>query len=255
MNRHLVSLIVALGLGFAARAQTPPPADAPPPDDVAAWDEPSPGDAPRLPDGPPPDGITPPGEPDHGPARPDGGPPTQQFLDMLRNRNPEEFERMRRLREEDPEAFREELRNRIRRERERMGRDAGPDEGPAWRRGGQELRERIGRQVVEGGVRHAMSSESLRSPELDQLERKAGDLARAVREAPDDAAKAKARSDLRAALASSFDLREKMRRERFKHMEAQVTKVREMLDTRQVHRDEIIDKRLQSMTEGDALAW
>lgn len=249
MNRHLVILIVALGLGLAARAQTPPPGDAPPPDDMAAWDEPAPG-------GPPPDAEAPPGEARHGLARPDGsGPPIQQFLDMLRSGNPEEFERMRKLREENPEAFREELRNRIRRERERAGREGGPDEGPAWRRGGPELRERIGRQVVEGGVRHAMSSESLRSPELDQLERRAGELARAVREAPDDAAKEKARGDLRTALAGAFDLREKMRRERFKHMEAQLTKVRDMLDSRQAHRDEIIDKRLQSMTEGDALAW
>lgn len=246
MKTHTMMLVLLLAAAFAARAQTPPPDALPPPGDGRDWEEPAPG--PELDADAPPPGETaaPTGHPT--PRRPEGGPPIQQFLDMLKQRNPAEFERMRALREENPEAFREELRNRIRDERERRG---GPAAMPAWKRGP----EHAGHAIAEGGVRQAMAGETLRSPELDRLERNAAELARALREAKTDEEKSRARADLRAALANVFDAREAMRRERFQRMEAQLGKVREMLDKRQAHRDEIIDKRLQSMTEGDALAW
>lgn len=188
----------------------------------------------------------------HGPGR--GDRPVQQFLDMLRERNPEEFERLRKLREENPEAFRAELRQKLDRERERRGMRGEPGEGPRWQRGPGEPNEPRGRPR-EGRPGPDADGMHVRSPEIDRLELKARELAHAYRAATNEGEKNEMRDALKAALQESFDLREKIRRERFAQMEQRVNRIRTMLDERQARRDAIIDRRLKELTESDALAW
>ncbi|MDZ4199151.1 MAG: hypothetical protein U1E27_07695 [Kiritimatiellia bacterium] len=56
---------------------------------------------------------------DPGTDTPEEGSIVERWLHALRERNPEEFERMQRLRDEDPEAFRDAMRERIRKLRNR----------------------------------------------------------------------------------------------------------------------------------------
>ena len=191
------------------------------------------------------------------PPPPSGGPGEkphiQRFLDMLRQQNPTEFDRMKKLRAEDPEAFRQELHARLQRERERRGIDGAPGNGQMMRGMAGDMRDRMARAMKDGGP--GPDGMNVRSPEIDRLEQKSRDLAQAYRKAADDAEKTRLQGELKAALSEAFDLRESIRRERFAQMEARVKKVREMMDQRQAQRDAIIERRLQELTEGEKLAW
>lgn len=225
-------LTVLLALTAAlAQAQPPPDAMAP---------EPAPWEARQMPpprEGPPPEG---PGPGDQGGDRP----PLQRFLEILRQQNPQEFDRLKNLRESDPAAFRKELHERLQQEREKRGLPGGP---------GDDLREHMGRRIMEGGP--GPEGMNVRSPEIDRLEKASRDLAQSYRNATGEAEKARLQAELKQNLEQAFDLREQLRRERFQQMEARVRKVREMMDQRQAQRDAIINRRLQELTEGEKLAW
>lgn len=159
---------------------------------------------PRPERGGPPDspGARRPGGPPPGIHREGEGAPLDRWMSFLRERNPEEFERWQRLREEDPEAFREAIRERLDAARERFREQAGdrpaggdgpwgprfppppPDpRGPqagglaqAWREAGSaEERERIERQIR----RHVAESVQVR---FESHERRLAELEREVME-------------------------------------------------------------------------
>jgi hypothetical protein len=236
MKKLLIPLVL---MATIACAQPPPDGTVP---DATAWEDAVP---------PPPPDLPPPGD---GPGAPPGDvrgkhPPLQRFLEVLSEQNPEEFDRLKKLRDEDPEAFRKELHQRLQKERERRGLPGGRGlEQPS-----PEERGRLGRHQQTGGP--GPEGMNVRSPETDRLEQKSRDLAQAYRLSTDEAEKARLQAELKTNLAESFDLREKMRRERFAQMENRIKKVRELMEQRQAQREEIINRRLKELTEGEKLAW
>ena len=170
-------------------------------------------------------------------------PPVHRFFEHIKKSNPEEFERLRQLREADPEAFREELSRRLV-EARRQG-----DEMGGVKPGG--MRDAAGRPRM----RDEDGAWQVESPELDRLEIESRNLARSVRDAGTADARESALATLKATLEKSFDLRERLRAERLAKMEARLQKVRQLLDERQGKRDEIIERRARELTETEPLAW
>lgn len=229
-------LLIPLVLMAAVTCAQPPPPDSAP--DATAWEDTAP---------PPP----PPGD---GPGTGQGDvrrehPPLQRFMEVLREQNPEEFDRLKKLREEDPEAFRRELHQRLQKERDRRGLQAGR----AMEQQPPEDRGRMGHHLQAGGP--GPEGMNVRSPETDRLEQKSRELAQAYRVATDEVEKARLQAELKANLAESFDAREKLRHERFAQMENRIKKIRELMEQRQAQREEIINRRLKELTEGEKLAW
>lgn len=214
-RRHGLALMLISMVSLSAPAQPPAhEADAPPP---------------------------PMGEP-RGPG-PGGHPPVHRFFEHIKKTNPEEFERLRQLRESDPEAFREELTRRLTEARQRREEVGGVKPG--------------GRRDAEFRPHPRGDADAMQvdSPELDRLELETRERARSVREAGTADEREKARAALKASLEKSFDLRERLRAERLAKMETRLKKIRQMLDERQGRRDEIIERRVRELTDSEPLAW
>lgn len=168
---------------------------------------------------------------------PDGQPPPiQQLMQHWKNKNPEEFERMQKLREEDPQAFRQALQRKL--ENARRERGMGPPDGGEFGR-------RIGPDGgdLEGNPRMRESEEQIRK------------LAQAWRDATTEDEKARAKEALQAELSKAFDLREAARAERLVHMEKKLNELRAVMEERRAQREAIIEKRLRELTSGEKLAW
>lgn len=199
---------------------------------LAAWAQPEPMDEEGAPPPPPgSEGMRPP------PAEgPEGlpPPPIQVLMQHWKKQNPEEFERMQKLREEDPEAFRRELHRKLEKAREDRG---------LGRRGGPG-----GRGLPEGDLPPP-------DPRLQAAEESIRDLVRQWRAATNEEARLQVRTELQSALSQAFDLREQARRERLAQMEKKMAELRSSLEQRRQQRAAIIEKRMRELTEGDPLAW
>ncbi len=189
--------------------------------------------------------------PNREPGPPPGPPPSiEKFFDIIRQRNPEEYERLRQLRETDPAAFRAEIAARIEQERIRRGIGAPPGEGPGPRmapRGDREFR-----RPRPGEEGDAMA---VHSPEVEAHERKAREIAESLRAAKTDEERAARTRELRDELAQAFDLREQLRRERIKQMRERLEKVEAFLAARQANRDAILDRRVNELIGEDPTSW
>ena len=163
-------------------------------------------------------------------------PPIQRLMAHWKEKNPEEFERMQKLREEDPQAFRQALQRKL--ENARRDRGMDPPSGDEFgHRGGP------GGGDPEG------------NPRMREAEEQIMKLARAWREAATEEEKANLKGELQAALSKAFDQRESMRAERLAQMEKKLTELRAVMEQRREQRAAIIEKRLQELTTGDHLAW
>ncbi len=176
-------------------------------------------------------------------------PPVQRYFDLLRERNPAEFDRLHQLREVDPEAFRRELRERLQEARGRaglshqQGGERGHPPGPDERETGHPKR---------GGAPD--DPMAVRTPELDRLEARAMGLARDLRTLAGEEREPVAR-ELRTTLAETFDLRESLRRERLARMQERLARVHALLEERASNRNAIVERRLRELTRDDATAW
>lgn len=191
----------------------------------------------ELPHPPPPeesDAFAPPREgPEGQPGMP---PPVQLLMQHWQKQNPEEFERMKKLREEDPQAFREELHRKLQEARKE--------------RGGRRMDGEFGRPGAGPGGDFDPGN-----PQMKIAEDKIRDLAQAWRSAATDEEKQQVKADLVSALNQAFDLREQVRRERLAQMEKKLAELRSNIEQRSAQRQAIIDKRLGELTEDEKLVW
>lgn len=187
------------------------------------------------------------------------GPFVQRLMERLQHSDPNEYQRLQQLQQENPEAFRDELLSRLKRERLERLRQDFPQIAAALENLGQRERDWLLNRLQEGepgpgpgggrGLRQAFS------PEMQQAEQKTLRLAEAYRQATAAEEQDRLRGELQASLATSFDLREKARTEEIRLIEERLGKLRESVATRREHRDEIIQRRLRELTDGDALKW
>lgn len=167
-------------------------------------------------------------------------PPVQRFFDLLKERDPAEYARLKELRENDPDSFRAELAKRLAGLRERRGARGEPDV-----RDMREPGRHMGRSANrDRGPEH--------NPELEMAERLAKETAAAVRTATSDEEKKKLMAQLKDEVGDIFNIRETMRRERIRQMEDHVAKIKQVLDERRAQREEIIERRVNQLLQPES---
>jgi hypothetical protein len=182
------------------------------------------------PQGPPPEMWGPEMGPPPSPEPPQGEQPGTPFvdrwLDRMKEKNPEEYDKLQKLRETSPEQFRQALHDKLKQEKTRS-------------------------RLHDG--RHGPPPPL--NPEIVKLEKETMEISRGYRETTDEAQKTQIRKDLRGKLEVLFELREKDRQELIRRIETDLARLKKSVDERRNHRDQIIERRLQELTDGDGLRW
>ncbi len=190
-----------------------------------------------------------------------------KWLDSLKQRNPAEFERMKKLRDDNPEEFRKQVHQKWQDLRMKSG---GLREHPqvveAFKNLSPSDREWVMQRLTQpapgenfpgggsmgfdrggfGDFKHATT------PEIAKADAKARDLAKQYREAQNGDAKNAMKKELRDTLANVFDLREKVRVDQLKQIEDKVEKIRKQIGESKSKRDEIIDGRVKEFISGES---
>ena len=154
----------------------------------------------------------------------DEPPPVDRWLDHLKVKKPEEYMRLQKLRKEDPSEFNRVLHEHLWREQTKMG-----------------MRE----------FRHGKQPPM--NPEIRKLEEETDQMSRAYRETTDPEKQKQFRVELRMKVQALFDLRETERLEHIQQIEADLANLKTTLDQRRKNRDQIIERRLKELTDGDRL--
>jgi hypothetical protein len=185
---------------------------------------------PEQPEGPPPEMMEPEmgPPPSHDPLQGERSeaPFVDRWLDRMKEKHPEEYARLLKLRETSPEEFRQALHEKLAQEKMRSRSHDG-----------------------EHGRPPPMN------PEIMKSEKEAMDIAKTYRQTTDAAQKEQIRKDLRQKLEVLFDLREKDRQEHIRRIEADLANLKKSVDQRQKNREQIIDRRLQELTGEEGLRW
>ncbi|MBU0676650.1 MAG: hypothetical protein KJ626_00905, partial [Verrucomicrobia bacterium] len=201
-------------------------------------------------EGPPPEGMR--GDPHHPPH--DGY--LGRYMEHLRLLSPEEFEELDTLRREHPEQFRKVLRDKLKERNAWKSFEDDPElketlmSLPEDRR--QRLLHKFGKLKDNAGPKRGKGESENRK--VRQLELEVRDLARTYHEAPDEE-KEELKSALRTKLEALFAEREQERQKQIDRMRGKLDELQEAFEKRQSLRNEIIDRRLQDLTEGDTLKW
>ena len=162
--------------------------------------------------------------PEIGTSEMDEPPPVDRWLDRLKAKNPEEYERLQKLRQEDPLEFRRTLHEYLRQER------------------------------MKGGARDFRhGKQPPMNPEIRKLEEEIGRIARTYRETTDPEKQNQIRVELRMEVQALFDLRETERLEHIQRIEADLANLKITLDQRRKNRDRIIEQRLKELTNSEEL--
>lgn len=166
----------------------------------------------------------------------------EQVMKRIKQRNPEEFERLNKLRQEDPEAFRKALKDRL--DKAHWGGRAGSNKvvatvAPGERDQGQ-------------GVQHARNpggnDGARRNAELNKCEQDIRALAESYKRASPDEQKM-LQADLKKKISETFELREKLRQEAIQRVEAQLTKLKKEATLGKAKREAVVESRFKELTE------
>ncbi len=208
---------------------------------------------------------------------PHGGGPgrsaVEQWLRHVQEENPEEFAKMERLRREDPRAFHELLKSRLQQRWLSEALRDYPVIHDAYMAMTPAEQSEFAKKLYQPGMKYhkvgqrtkgrgskdrqrsSKNREQKRSPKVQKAERETLKLAKAYKKASSDEEKAELKVKLKAELERAFDLRGIERRKRVDTMDAQLSNLREKVEMREAKREQIIERRLLELTEGDPLAW
>jgi len=184
-------------------------------------------------------------------------PHLDRWLEHLRRKDPAQYRRMCRMRRENPGEFRRELNLRLRRRRF----EAAIRQAPALYRVYQQLPPEQQLRIVTAAYpkprlrRSERNSRAPDTPKIRKLEEASRDLARRIRNAPDEATRRKTIEELHNTLEQLFDLREKQREKQIENINRRLQELQHKLSLRHARRDEIIQRRLQELVEGDIIEW
>lgn len=205
----------------------------------------------------------------HKDGRPSDGGYIDQWLDMLRSRNPEEFEKMRKLREENPDEFHRLLRQRLQDMRMKFQPGGSLNDHPkvmeALKNLPPEDRDWVMQRLQSQPGGGYMGSPGMgfdrrggltdlkrvMTPEIARAEEKTRELSRKYRAAQNDQERDAVLGELRANLGEQFDLTEKARGDQLRQIEEKIPKLRQQLEDRLARRDELIETRLKEVIAGD----
>lgn len=197
---------------------------------------------------------------DAAPPPPPGGMRTavDRWMLRLRNRDPQEYERMKILQEQNPEAFKRVLVEKLRKHRMRGLRmepelqafledGRGPPPPPPPGGATENIRHMT--------VTNRRGANDIQDPRLDELNREAKALIKAYKAAADEDARAQLREELHAKLIDIFELRMQHQQKAIVQAEEGLAKLKDIVRKRQERRDEIVDRHMESLLEADVLKW
>jgi hypothetical protein len=162
-------------------------------------------------------------------------PPVERLMQNFKETQPDEHKRLQTLRNEDPDAFRNEIRTLLRKARRQNLGCTGTPEHPSWRAGGSGQNER-------GGPPRQ------RNPEIRTLRQSIAKLSRSYQNTKEIEARKQIRSELKGELEKMFDLREAERLKIISQMEEKIRKIKRIMEERRSERDKIIKRQLKQMT-------
>ena len=238
MIRYLFVLLAAAGLACTpchAQEEPPPPPEA---------------------EDPPPHRRT----MEHPSQRQNG--PLERFMGQLAQENPEEFARLKKLREQDPGRLHEILQGR----RDQLRAQQllkGLAELPRFREVIESLNPEERAQLQEKFRRFVGGKmdgrKTMRRPQNDrrpgkESENQLRQLTRKFREAPEDE-KEELRVQIRSNIETSFEQGEAERRRNIEEVEGRLEKLKKILSTRAQNREQIIERRRLELTDGDPMKW
>lgn len=140
----------------------------------------------------------------------------ERFRNRLQQEDPETYNRLMALRESNPEAFRDEMRELI---ASRMRGDAGP------------------------------------LAPVNAEEVKCVDLARQVREAKTPEAAAAVKAELKKAIEAAFDKRLEQQQQMLQEFQKRMAAIQEQVKERQANKAKICELRLEELTRDESLRW
>jgi hypothetical protein len=235
MKRMILAGLLLLSAGARAWAQEAPiPMPPPPPPEMAEPGLP-PGDSRR-----------------HEP------PPVERWLEHLKIRNPIEYERLTRLRQENPDAFARELQQRLQTERgmsiirahARLQEffDTLPPQEQT------DLLQQLARAPRHGG---GPPPDELRmdNPRTAQLEKEVQELARTYRDQPDPDEQERIRQQIKTRLGAIFDQRLADREQTVARYEQRLQEMQRQIEKRRSNRERIIERRLEEVLDGQDTSW
>jgi hypothetical protein len=193
--------------------------------------------------------------------------PVSMWLQRLKKENPEEFERMRYLHQDNPRRFKHMLRMRLQCKYFEHVLAEYPPMLAAYNALPSDVREQFVQQVYSPPPPlHARERRQRQArpegdapgdgdPETAAVQQQVRALALTYRETEDPEVREKKAGELRRKLEILFDLRNKGRRQRIAHIEERVSELQAKLDQREDRREDIIQRRLEDLTERDVLKW
>lgn len=207
------------------------------------------------------DGERPPHRRFNGERPPMEGEYVQRWLESLKQRSPEEYERAQKMMKENPEEFRKHLHQKLQDMKSRGGGQPGgslrerPRLMEALKQLPQEDREWALQRLQPHFPQHGGRPEGFpefrhpNPPELQQAEERVRDFVRKCRDGKTDDERKAAKQELREHLGSIFDQREKLRGESLKMMEEKFGKLRQQMEERQRDREKLVDARLEEVLQ------
>lgn len=179
------------------------------------------------------------------PASPAGVGSIDRLLETIRQRQPDEYERLSRLRAEHPAQFEAELRRRLDEARRRLrDRAAARTNAPAADAKPAATRPPAGAAARPAGVEER----------VDELMRRINQAAERYRRLPPSQQAALA-VEIREMVAAVFDLRENDRTQRVNRLQKELERLKKELDRRRSLRDQIIDRKVAEILGTDPTAW
>ena len=167
----------------------------------------------------------------------------EQWLKRMKMRNPEEFERLSKLRQEDPVAFQKTLKERLEKIRADKAGNLPPDIAATPKPSAGEYGAPSPRAHEAGAGKSR--DQHLETNKLDQEIRS---LMANYKSAPADERK-ELQVELRKKINESFDLREKSRHETIQRLEAQLVLLKKDEEKKKASREAIVEQRLKELTK------
>ncbi|MFT5122941.1 MAG: hypothetical protein ACI9TH_000275 [Kiritimatiellia bacterium] len=191
----------------------------------------------------------------HGPA---GSPnknrrPLDAYMNRLKENDPAAFDELQRLKEEDPAAFRERLGQRLNQGEFKNRFKDFPEMADLLNRLPEERRrEMIGRFMMRGGGGghegfNSSEDKDAKRKDYEKINAQFTQLAKAYRDAEDDAARDAIREDVTQHVARIFESRQAERRKHIEKLRQELGKLEQMMGDDDAKRSEMIQRRVDDM--------
>ncbi|HBA84570.1 MAG TPA: hypothetical protein DCZ95_10790 [Verrucomicrobia bacterium] len=181
----------------------------------------------------------------------------EKWLAHIREKNPEEYDQLIKLREADPEAFRAELRERLRYRRHMAHLKETPKLYEFLMSLPPEERNRILDRLAPPPHDRSerFGDRKGPNPEMGAMEDEIRTMVKTYRKTEKPGEKQQIQADIRNRLERLFDLRGQQRLQMIAEAEQDLQVLKKQLDERQANREKIIERRLGELLHEDDLAW